>query len=81
MERNGHHYHPGLSQLPGAMQTAALEHHPDLYHTSPDNWPTLTIQDGRLDATSINQAPFGVGFALDLTDLTSVPDWETPIRP
>ena len=81
VERNGHHYHPGLSQLPGAMQTAALEHHPDLYHTSPDNWPTLTIQDGRLNATSINQAPFGVGFALDLTDLTSVPDWETPIRP
>ena len=33
VERNGHHYHPGLSQLPGAMQTATLEHHPDLYHT------------------------------------------------
>ena len=57
VERNGHHYHPGLSQLPGAMQTAALEHHPDLYHTGPDGWPTLKIQDGYLDANSINQAP------------------------
>ena len=81
VERNGHHYHPGLSQLPPAMQTAALDHHPDLYHTGPDGWPTLKIQDGRLDATSINQAPFGVGFAPDLGDLMSVPDWEPPVRP
>ena len=81
VERNGHHYHPGLSQLPGAMQTAALEHHPDLYHTGPDGWPTLKIQDGYLDANSINQAPFGVGFTPDLADLTAAPDWEPPIRP
>ena len=81
VERNGHHYHPGLSQLPGAMQTAALEHHPDLYHTGHDGWPTLKIQDGYLDANSINQAPFGVGFTPDLAVLTAAPDWEPPIRP
>jgi hypothetical protein len=81
VERIGHHYHPGLSQVPGIMQAAALKHHPDLYHTGPDGWPTLKIQDGRLDATSINQAPFGVGFAPDLADLMSVPDWKPPVRP
>ena len=81
VERNGHHYHPGLSQLPVAMQTAALEHHPDLYHTGPDGWPALKIQDGRLDVTSINQAHFGVGFTPDLADLKAAPDWEPPVRP
>ena len=63
------------------MQTAALEHHPDLYHTGHDGWPTLKIQDGYLDANSINQAPFGVGFTPDLAVLTAAPDWEPPIRP
>jgi hypothetical protein len=81
VERNGHHYHPGLSQLPESMQTAALEQHPDLYHAGPEGWPTLKIQNGRLDVNSINHAPFGVGFAPDLADLTSVPEWKPPIRP
>ncbi len=81
VERNGHHYHPGLSQLPPPMQAAALEHHPDLYHTGPDGWPTLRITDGQIDTTSINNAPFGVGFAPDLTELVSANEWEPPITP
>lgn len=31
IERNGHHYHPGLSYLPAAEQEAALARHGDLY--------------------------------------------------
>ena len=81
VERNGHHYHPGLSQLPAAMQTAALEHHPDLYRTVSDGWPTLSIGEGRIDTSSVNQSPFGVGFAPDLGSLTPAADWKPPIRP
>ena len=81
VERNGHHYHSGLSQLPEAMQKATLEHHTDLYHQGPDDWPTLNINKGRIDTTSINNAPFGVGFAPDLSSLTTAADWEAPIRP
>jgi L-alanine-DL-glutamate epimerase-like enolase superfamily enzyme len=81
VERNGHHYHPGLSQLPQSMQDATLQNHPDLYHTGPDGWPTLDIRDGRVSLDTINRAPYGVGFEIDYTDLTPATDWEPPIRP
>ena len=81
VERNGHHYHPGLSQLPPPMQSAALENHPDLYHAGPDGWPTLRITDGQIDTTSINNAPFGVSFAPDLTELVYANEWIPPITP
>ena len=63
------------------MQEAAQKHHPDLYHAGPDGWPTLRIQGGCIDATSINAAPFGVGFALDLSELTPASEWQPPIHP
>ena len=65
VERNGHHYHPGLSQFPEPIQASVLRLHPDLYHPSPSGWPTLRVEDGRLNLGSINRAPFGVGFDLD----------------
>ena len=80
-ERNGHHYHPGLSQLPKSMQDTTLQNHPDLYHAGPDGWPTLQINDGRVSMETINRAPFGVGFAIDMGELTHAADWEPPIRP
>ena len=81
VERNGHHYHSGLSQLPETMQADTLKHHADLYHKGPDDWPTLTINEGRIDAASINAAPFGVGFAPDLSSLIPASDWKAPISP
>ena len=81
VERNGHHYHPGLSQLPPSMQEGALKHHADLYHKSPDGWPTLNIRDGRVSMDSINRAPFGVGFEAAMDALTPAADWEPPIHP
>ena len=81
VERNGHHYHSGLSQLPQSMQESTLEHHADLYHKSPDDWPTLNIQEARVPMDSINRAPFGVGFEVAMDDLAPAPDWEPPIRP
>ena len=81
VERNGHHYHSGLSQLPGSMQEATLEHHADLYHKGPDDWPTLNIREGRVSMESINKASFGVGFEVAMEELTPAVDWKPPIRP
>ena len=81
VERNGHHYHPGLSQLPQSMQDATLQHHLGLYHVASDGWPTLNINDGRISMGTINSSPFGTGFAIDTSDLTPAVDWEPPIRP
>ena len=59
VERNGQHYFAGLSQFPEAVQNAVLASHPDLFIHSPHKWPTLRIQSGRLNLTSVNAAPFG----------------------
>jgi hypothetical protein len=63
------------------MQEGALKHHADLYHKSPDGWPTLNIRDGRVSMDSINRAPFGVGFEAAMDALTPAADWEPPIHP
>jgi len=81
VERNGHHYHSGLSQLPEAMQEPTLEHHADLYHKGPDGWPILNIQEGCVSMDTINKAPFGVGFEVAMDKLIPASDWEPPIRP
>lgn len=68
VERNGHHYHAGLSQLPRDIQESMLRHHGDLYHASNAGWPTLTIRNGAVRLESVNAAPFGVGFQVPLED-------------
>jgi hypothetical protein len=65
VERNGHHYHAGLSQFPEPVQRSVLRLHGDLYQSSPAGWPTLRVEEGRLNLDSINKSPFGVGFELD----------------
>jgi len=58
VERNGHHYHRGLSYLPSSMYDDILEKHGDLYR-SVDGIPALTIKDGMLNLTSVNRDGFG----------------------
>ena len=66
VERNGHHYHAGLSQFPEQIQREVLTHHADLYQQNQKGWPAVRIVDGHLRVDSINRAPFGVGFLLDV---------------
>ena len=62
VERNGHHYHAGLSQFPEAVQNVVLAAHNDHYEAAPAGWPTLRIKRGEVAAKSINAAPFGSVF-------------------
>lgn len=66
VERNGHHYFPGLSLWPAAIQETALTAHPDLYQRSTAGWPTLRITSGRISTESVLAAPFGLGARLPL---------------
>src|SRR5262245_42235227 len=66
VERNGHHYNAGLSQFSISVQREVLAHHADLYRPSRDVWPTLRIEHGEVCLDSVNRAPFGVGFTLDV---------------
>ena len=72
VERNGHHYCAGLSMFPPTVQQQALSAHADLYQASPAGWPTLQIAAGTIRLASLNQAPFGVGFVLDVEQFTLV---------
>jgi L-alanine-DL-glutamate epimerase-like enolase superfamily enzyme len=67
VERNGHHYHAGLSQYPKPIQEAVLQHHPDLYRLTQQGWPTLCLSNGEVALKSVNRAPFGVGFQMDVS--------------
>ncbi len=65
VERNGHHYFAGLSMFPKNVQQAVLESHGDLYAATDRGWPSVSIREGMLSVSSLNRAPFGVGFDLD----------------
>ena len=65
VERNGHHYYRGLSQLPASWQSATLDAHDDLYRAHEDGFACLRIDEGKLDLRSVNAAPFGVAPVLD----------------
>ena len=73
VERNGHHYMAGLSQFPKRTQTQILSAHPGLYNKSEHSWPTLTIINGQIDVSTINQNPMGTGFELDLNEYEEIP--------
>jgi len=62
VERNGHHYHAGLSYLPPEMYENIFEMHGDLYRNV-GGIPALKIESGQLDLTSVNKA--GFGFSID----------------
>jgi len=60
VERNGHHYYRGLSMYPTDWQETAIEQHDDLYRRHSENFPALSIKQGKLELGSVNAAPFGV---------------------
>lgn len=73
VERNGHHYFPGLSAYPEEVQSAALDQHGDLYRSHQGKFPSLDIRDGRIDVGSVARAPFGTAFRID--EIASGWDW------
>lgn len=75
VERNGHHYFRGLSMHSQATQEAVLSTHTGLYHRHPQGFPTLKIQNGTLDVSTVNSAPFGCGITLDVTQFEPLNDW------
>jgi hypothetical protein len=48
------------------VQEQVLAHHGDLYQRSQHGWPKLRIDRGEVDLASVNRAPLGVGFALEV---------------
>jgi hypothetical protein len=78
VERNGHHYFPGLRMFPKQWQIPTLAAHPDLYHQTDQGWPALRIEHGQISLKSILQAPFGVASDIDLSKATPLDEWRIP---
>ncbi len=58
VERNGHHFHPGLSYLPPASQQEALQAHPDFYIRIGDI-VSPRLHDGEFSIASLHCHGFG----------------------
>jgi hypothetical protein len=75
VERNGHHYFRGLSMYSAEFQAEALRCHPGYYRRHELGFPTLDVQDGLLDMTSVNAAPFGCAIPIDAAQFTPLKAW------
>lgn len=75
VERNGHHYHPGLSYLPQVEQEAALQAHGDLYARQHGRIAPR-VEDGQFAIKSLQCPGYGFAVAPQMEFLHSPHDWE-----
>jgi hypothetical protein len=74
VERNGHHYHPGLSYLPIGEQQLALAAHGDLYARH-QGVIAPNIIDGKFRIGSIQCPGFGFAIEPDMASMESPEAW------
>ncbi|MDF1799668.1 MAG: mandelate racemase [Planctomycetota bacterium] len=74
VERNGHHYFPGLDHLPPAEALSAAMLHPSLW-TRDANRTSLRIEGGRLDLSSLQTVGYGYASEIDWDARTPLEDW------
>ncbi len=64
VERNGHHYHPGLAYLPESSYDSVLSEHSDLYQEV-GGIPSVKVEAGQLQLESVNASGFGYSARLE----------------
>ena len=75
VERNGHHYHPGLSYLPEQVRRQALAAHGDFY-VEAHGIIGPRIVDGRLQIGSLHCAGFGFAVEPDMAASEPAEAWK-----
>lgn len=75
VERNGHHYHRGLSYLPETQRAAALAAHGDLY-VSDAGLVRPRVVDGMFQIGSLQCEGFGFAVEPDLDAMQPVDQWD-----
>jgi len=75
VERNGHHYHPGLSYLPMAEQRAALAAHADLYAQQQGVIAPRLI-NGTFEIGSLQCVGFGFAVEPEMASMQPPEEWE-----
>ena len=75
VERNGHHFHPGLSYLTVAEQQAAWQAHPDFY-TQHAGRIAPHLANGQFRIKSLQCPGFGFAVPPDLEAAVPADEWE-----
>jgi L-alanine-DL-glutamate epimerase-like enolase superfamily enzyme len=75
VERNGHHFHPGLSYLPQQQQQAALAAHGDFYARQ-HGIVSPRLVDGRFEIGSLQCVGFGFAVEPDFSAMQPPAGWE-----
>jgi hypothetical protein len=75
VERNGHHYHPGLCYLPQSQRDAALAAHGDFYALQ-HGIVSPHLVDGRFEISSLQCIGFGFAVLPDFASMQSPAAWE-----
>ena len=75
VERNGHHYHQGLSYLPESQRRAALAAHPDFYALQ-HGVVSPHLADGRFEIGSLQCTGFGFAVEPDFAGMQSPSEWQ-----
>ena len=75
VEKNGHHFMPGLEYLPGEDQQAALASHGDFYEAQGDTVGPR-IENGCFQIHSINNSGYGFHVVPDIEHWTAAGDWD-----
>ena len=79
VERNGHHYFPGLNHLPAAEIQDALRRHGDLWQER-DGGVSLRIEDGELGIASLHCPGFGYDSRIAWEERTPLEAWRYEAR-
>ncbi len=75
VERNGHHYFPGLEHLPGRDADQALRDHPSLYRRYGDDGVALAIRGGNIRLDSLDVPGFGDRGTPTFDEYVPLEDW------
>ena len=73
-DRNGHHYHYGLSSLSATEKKQIAKHHPSMYVFRDGEW-FLDIQFGRINTESLQCPGFGVAEEPDWKSMYTMRRW------
>ncbi len=75
VERNGHHYHPGLTYLPESQRHAAVREHPDFYAEQHDRIAP-SVRNGCFEIESLHCPGFGFAVEPDFDSMEPPETWE-----
>jgi len=80
VERNGHHYFPGLDHLPERDAREALGNYPALYRRYGDGGVALDIQNGKIQLGDLDVPGFGFQGAPPFDEYVPLDEWQYEAR-